>query len=59
MALPDKLVSDELLRKAVIAGFVVVLGACIISQVMMQLGGGPRDEPMDCPANFQKEATIQ
>ncbi len=47
MALPDKLVSDELLRKAVIAGFVVVLGACIISQVMMQLGGGPRDEPMD------------
>jgi len=52
MALPDRLVSDELLRKAVIAGFVVVLGACIVSQVMLQLGGGPRDEPMDLSSQF-------
>jgi len=47
MALPESLVKDQVLRKAVIAGFVLVLGACILSQIMMQLGGGPRDEPMD------------
>jgi hypothetical protein len=47
MALPEKLVSDELLRKAVYAGVILVLGACLLSQVMMQLGGGVRDQPLD------------
>ena len=47
MALPDRLVSDQLLSKAIKAGVVLVLGACILSQIMLQLGGDPRDEPID------------
>lgn len=47
MTLPDRFVSDYLLTKAIIAGVAFVLGACILSQVMLQLGGGPRDEPID------------
>jgi hypothetical protein len=38
---------DEHLRKAIIAGVIFVVGACLISQIMFQMAGGPRDEPMD------------
>lgn len=34
-------------RRAIQIGVILVVGSCIISQVMMQLGGGERDEPMD------------
>ncbi len=54
MALPESLVKDQVLRKAVIAGVVLVIGACILSQTMMQLGGGSRDEPM----NLSSKITI-
>ena len=47
MNLPNKIFSDNTFRKVLIAGVIIVLGACIISQTLMQLGGGPRDEYMD------------
>lgn len=41
------MMDDDRLRKAILAGVVLVVGACVLSQVMMQMGGGARDEPMD------------
>lgn len=41
------MMKDEHLRKAIIAGVILVVGACLISQIMFQMAGGPRDEPMD------------
>ena len=41
------MMKDEHLRKAIIAGVIFVVGACLISQIMFQMAGGPRDEPMD------------
>ncbi len=42
-----QLFNDYYLRKAIITGVILVVCSCIISQVMMQLGGGLRDEPLD------------
>jgi len=47
MKIPDNLLSDQNTRRMIFLGVICVLGSCIISQVMMQMGGGPRDEPMD------------
>lgn len=52
MSLPQSLVSDQLLRKAIIYGVILILGACIISQVLLQLGGPPRDEKIDVTDQF-------
>ena len=38
---------DDGFRRAIQIGVFLVVGSCLISQVMMQLGGGERDEPMD------------
>jgi hypothetical protein len=41
------MMKDENLRKVIIAGVILVVGAALISQIMLQMAGGPRDEPMD------------
>ena len=60
MTLPDKLLEDALLRKVIYTGVILIIGACVISQVLMQFGGGIRDEPMDLsshlPADSQRQA---
>lgn len=38
---------DDGFRRAIQIGVILVVGSCLISQFMMQLGGGERDEPMD------------
>jgi len=43
----SRLLNDAFLRRAIQIGVVLVLGSCLVSQVMMQLGGGERDEPLD------------
>ena len=43
----SQLLNDAFLRRAIQIGVVLVLGSCLVSQVMMQLGGGERDEPLD------------
>ena len=39
--------NDSQLRRAIQLGVILIVGSCIISQVMMQLGGGERDERVD------------
>ncbi|MEE2812540.1 MAG: hypothetical protein VX627_05900 [Candidatus Thermoplasmatota archaeon] len=41
------MLSDAHLRKAIIGAVSFVICACILSQIMMQMGGGPRDEGID------------
>jgi hypothetical protein len=41
------MMKDENLRKVIIAGVILVVGAALISQIMLQMAGGPRVEPMD------------
>ena len=49
-------------HRAVQIGVILVVGCCLISQVMMQLGGGERDEPMDLrdqvPDDFDDEGLV-
>mgnify|MGYP001209634727 CR=1 FL=1 len=47
MNLPTNMFSDKNTRRIIFLGVICVLGSCIVSQVMMQMGGGPRDQPMD------------
>ena len=53
---------DEVVRRAIQIGVFLVVGCCLISQVMMQLGGGERDEPMDprdqVPDDFDDEGLV-
>ena len=53
---------DEVFRRAIQIGVFLVVGCCLISQVMMQLGGGERDEPMDLrdqvPDDFEEEGLV-
>ena len=54
--------NDTHLRRAIQLGVFLVVGCCIISQVMMQLGGGERDERIDLtsqvPDEFADDAFI-
>ena len=54
--------NDAHLRRAIQLGVFLVVGCCIISQVMMQLGGGERDERVDltdqAPDGFEDEGFI-
>lgn len=50
------LLTDAQLRKAILVGMLCILGGCLISQAMMQLGGGPRDEPMDLSSQLPEGA---
>ena len=54
--------NDDGFRRAIQIGVILVLGSCLISQVMMQLAGGERDEPMDLrdqvPDDFNDEGLI-
>ncbi|MCH2349637.1 MAG: hypothetical protein MK233_06910, partial [Candidatus Poseidoniales archaeon] len=38
---------DHVSRRLLLAAVAITLATCIISQVMLQLGGGPRDEQLD------------
>jgi len=53
---------DEVFRRAIQIGVILVVGCCVISQVMMQLGGGERDEPVDLrdqvPDDFDDDGLI-
>ena len=42
-----RLFNDVHLRKAILTGVILVVACCLISQVMMQVGGGARDERLD------------
>ncbi|MDE0708218.1 MAG: hypothetical protein OSB33_04645 [Candidatus Poseidoniales archaeon] len=54
--------NDSHLRKAIQIGVILIVGSCVISQMMMQLGGGERDEPMDfsdqVPDDFDDEGLV-
>ncbi|MDG1524488.1 MAG: hypothetical protein P8Q90_00240 [Candidatus Thalassarchaeaceae archaeon] len=39
--------NDDYLRRVIQMGVIIIVGSCLISQVMMQLGGGERDQPVD------------
>ena len=53
---------DLVFHRAIQLGVILVVGCCLISQVMMQLGGGERDEPMDLrdqvPDDFDDEGLV-
>ena len=53
---------DLVFHRAIQLGVILVVGCCLISQVMMQLGGGERDEPMDLrdqvPDDFEDEGLV-
>ena len=42
-----QMLNDSQLRRVIQLAVILVVGCCIVSQIMMQLGGGVRDEPMD------------
>ena len=42
-----RLFNDIHLRKAILTGVILVVACCLISQIMMQIGGGARDERLD------------
>ena len=50
-----QILNDVHLRRAIQLGVFLVVGCCIISQVMMQLGGGERDERVDLTDQLPKE----
>ena len=54
--------NDSQLRRAIQLGVILVVRTCIISQVMMQLGGGERDERVDltdqAPEGIEDEGFI-
>ena len=54
--------NDDGFRRAIQVGVILVVGSCLISQVMMQLAGGERDEPMDLrdqvPDDFNDEGLV-
>jgi hypothetical protein len=45
--LPDSIIADNQLRKLIIAGVILVIGGCIITQVFVQFAGGIRNERLD------------
>ena len=47
MGLPGQLSSDRFFRRVIILGVVLVLGGSVGSQLLMQVGGSPRHEPLD------------
>jgi len=47
MSIPSQLGSDRFFRRAILLGVVLVLGGSVGSQLLMQLGGSPRHEPLD------------
>ena len=47
MGLPGQLSSDRFFRRAIILGVVLVLGGSVGSQLLMQVDGSPRHEPLD------------
>ena len=53
---------DFVFHRAIQLGVILVVGCCLISQVMMQLGGGARDEPIDLrdqvPDGFDDEGLV-
>ena len=53
---------DFVFHRAIQLGVILVVGCCLISQVMMQLGGGARDEPIDLrdqvPDDFDDEGLV-
>jgi hypothetical protein len=55
MNIPGRLTSDRFFRWAIILGVVLVLGGSMVSQLLMQLGGGPRHEPHDYSSQLPRD----
>jgi len=55
MNIPSRLTSDGLFRRAIILGVVLVLGGSVVSQLLMQMGGGPRHQPLDFSAQLPSD----
>ncbi len=49
------MLNDTQFRKVIIGAVCFVIAACIISQIMMQLAGGERDEPLTFDGNIPEE----
>ena len=47
MSIPGQLCSDRCFKWTIILGVVLVLGGSVGSQLLMQVGGSPRHEPLD------------
>ena len=47
--------SDEHFRKAIQTTVCLIVFCCIVSQIMMQLAGGERDEPLDLSDQVPQE----
>ena len=58
----NQMFNDSQLRRAIQLGVILIVGSCLISQVMMQLGGGARDERVDltdqAPDGFEDDGFI-
>ncbi|MDP7206714.1 MAG: hypothetical protein QGH11_14160, partial [Pirellulaceae bacterium] len=55
MNIPSRLTSDRLFRRAIILGVVLVLGGSVGSQLLMQMGGGLRHQPLDFSAQLPSD----
>jgi hypothetical protein len=59
MNIPGRLTSDRLFRRTIILGVVLVLGGSVVSQLLMQMGGGERDKPQNfsdqLPSHFSED----
>ena len=50
---------DETLRRALILGVVLTVGSLLLSQVMMQVAGGPRDQTIDLSDQMPGDETLE
>ena len=49
---------DQGFKRAIQIGVILVVGCCIVSQLMMQLGGGERDQPLDLTDQVPEDVDI-
>ena len=49
---------DHGFKRAIQIGVILVVGCCIVSQLMMQLGGGERDQPLDLTDQVPEDVDI-
>ena len=49
---------DHGFKRAIQIGVILVVGCCIVSQLMMQLGGGERDQPLDLTGQVPEDVDI-
>jgi len=56
MVVREWIIPDRILRRTIVAGVVLVITGMIVSQIMMQMGGGPRNEPLDLAHQFPDDS---